>query len=50
MEKPNDELHWENYKWNREWNEVNNENQGEISWPTEAELTVGTAEGSCLIS
>lgn len=47
--KPNDELLWDNYECNREWNEVSNENQGKISQLNEAELTVGTAEGSCPI-
>jgi len=37
-EKPNDELLWDNYKYNGEWNEVSNENRGEISQQTEAEL------------
>lgn len=44
MEKPNDELLWDNNRCNGEWDEVSNENQGEISWLIEAELTVGTAE------
>lgn len=42
MEKPNDELLSGNYKCNGEGSGVSNENRGEISRLTEAELTVGT--------